>query len=225
MKYKYLEYLRAAAALAVLVDHIISKLPYLHLHNSVALQSIGAWGTQAVIVFFLLSGIVINHTVKKNSQNTSTFLKKRAIRILPIYYTCVFIAIGIDYATNFHQNLPENYFGTFFFVATLHGVLTFPMSTIAAAWSLSFEVFFYLVYSFTIGKNQTKYLALWGFIAIVSIFFYYVSLPYKTLSYLVLMFAFSSLWLIGYFIYEYSKKIKTNFFNFCFCIHHDTPNK
>ena len=211
MKYKYLEYLRACAALAVFVNHIVGKLPYLVQHKSVALQSIGAWGTEAVIVFFLLSGVVINHTVKKYSQNTSTFLKKRALRIMPIYYACILMAIGIDYVTNYHLNSTNNYLGSFFFVATLHGLLTQPLATIAVSWSLSFEMFFYFVFSFTIGNYQRKLLLAWSVLALVSVYFYYVPITNNILAYLVLMFSFSSLWLCGYFIYEYRQRIKTNF--------------
>ena len=211
MKYKYLEYIRACAALAVFVNHIVGKLPYLILHKSVALHSIAAWGTEAVIVFFLLSGVVINHTVKKYSQNTFTFLKKRALRIMPIYYTCILMAIGIDYLTNYHLNSTNNYLGSFFFVATLHGLLTYPLATIAVAWSLSFEVFFYLVFALTIGKYQRKILLAWSTLAIISIYFYYVPITNNILAYFVLMLSFSSLWLCGYFIYEYRQRIKTNF--------------
>ena len=211
MKYKYLEYLRACAALAVFVNHIIGKLPYLEQHKGAALQSIGAWGTEAVIIFFLLSGVVINHTVKKNAQNTSTFLKKRAIRILPIYYTCILLSIGIDVITHFHSNNTSNYIGTFFFVATLHRLLTTPLATIAVAWSLSFEVFFYIVYSLTIGKNQAKWLLGWIVLSMVAVYFYYVPISSIIVSYFVLMLSFSTLWLFGYFIYEFKHLFKTNF--------------
>ena len=211
MKYKYLEYLRACAALAVFVNHIVGKLPYLEKHKGAALQSIGAWGTEAVIIFFLLSGVVINHTVKKSEQNTTTFLKKRAIRILPIYYTCIILAVGIDSVTNFQTNTAANYLGTFFFVATLHGLLTQPMATIGVAWSLSFEVFFYIIYSFTIGKNQKKLLLAWIFLSLISVFLYYISISNNVLAYFVLMLSFSSLWLVGYFIYEFKHLFKTNF--------------
>ena len=211
MKYKYLEYIRAFAALAVFINHIVGKLPYLEKHKSAALHSIGAWGTEAVIIFFLLSGVVINHTVKKYSQDTATFIKKRAIRILPIYCICVLFAIGVDYITNFHSNTNSNYIGTFFFVDTLQGFLTQPLSTIAATWSLSFEVFFYIVYALTIGKNQTKWLGIWITLSIVAVYLYYSSIPNKIVNYFVLMLSFSTLWLCGYYIYEFRYSIKTNF--------------
>ena len=175
MKYKYLEYLRTFAALTVFVNHIVGKLPYLTIHKSVALQSIGAWGTEAVILFFLLSGIVINHTVKKYGQNTKVFLQKRALRILPIYYICIIFALLIDYFTHYTSNSTSNYWGSLFFVATLQGAITSPISTIAVVWSLSFEIFFYVVFAFTIGKHQLKLLIIWLLLSLISIFFYYVN--------------------------------------------------
>lgn len=211
MKYKYLEYLRASAALAVFINHIVGKLPYFEKHRTALFQSISNWGTESVIIFFLLSGVVINHTVKKYSQNRPIFLKKRAIRILPIYYSCLLLAIGVDYITNYHSSTIYNYWGTFFFVATLQGLLVYPIFTITVVWSLSFEVFFYLFYSLTIGKNQSKLLLGWFTLSLICVYFYYVPIENNILRYFVLMFSYSSIWLCGYFIYEYKNLFKTNF--------------
>lgn len=211
MKYKYLEYLRALAAMAVFINHIVSKIPYLKEHKSVLLQSIAAWGTEGVIIFFLLSGVVINHTSKKYSQSRVTFLKKRAIRIMPIYYTCFFLAISVDFVTNYQLNTISNYIGSLLFVATFQGLLTSPIATFGVIWSLSFEAFFYVTFALTIGKNQTKLLQYWIAVAILSGVLYYVTIKSTFISYLVLMFAYSLIWLCGYFIYEYKDRINTNF--------------
>ena len=210
MKYKYLEYLRASAAIAVFIGHIIGKLPRFQ-EKQFSFLHFACWGAEAVIVFFLLSGVVINHVAKKYKQNTQVFLKNRAIRILPIYYTCVFLALGIDFLVKCHPILLKDFLGTIFFVATLQEIITHPMETISTVWSLSFEVFFYIVFSFTIGKNQKKALLLWTIVAIISVFLFYTSISETILLHLILMLSFSSLWLFGYFIYEYKDQFKTNF--------------
>jgi peptidoglycan/LPS O-acetylase OafA/YrhL len=209
LKYKYLEFIRGFAALLVLVNHIIGKLPAISNNRPLILTAIGAWGTEAVVVFFVLSGVVINHTQSAKPQTTSKFLIKRAIRILPIYYICVFFAICVDYITNVPIN-SAHVVGTIFFVATLQGAITSPITTIIVVWSLSFEAFFYILFSLTIGNRQKVLIFLWFIVSLVCCILYYFHKENIIYTYLINMFSFSSLWLLGYYIYEFRNRFKTD---------------
>jgi len=210
LKYKYLEYIRATAALVVFIGHIIGKLPDLQKKQFTFLHFV-CWGAEAVIVFFLLSGVVINHVTKKYTQNTRVFLKDRAVRILPIYYTCVIIALAIDFFAKCHPIYLRDFLGTIFFVATLQEIISHPMETLSVVWSLSFEVFFYILFSLTIGKYQRKILTIWTIVSLIAVLLFYTPISESIIAYLILMFSFSSLWLFGYYIYEYKHRFKTNF--------------
>ena len=212
MKFKYIEFIRAFAAIIVLIGHIACDVPYLVQNKFLYLQMIAAWGPQAVVIFFVLSGVVINHTSKTYSNQTrSGFLKKRAIRIFPIYYFALVSVLIFDFATQFQLQGIKNYIGSFFFLATLEGYITGVPTTISTVWSLSFEVFFYIIFSFTIGNNQKKIMYIWSILSIICIICsYYRISDVGLIKHFILMFSLSAIWLVGYYIYEYKDKLKSN---------------
>ena len=212
MKFKYIEFIRAFAAIIVLIGHIACDVPYLIQNKFLYLQMIAAWGPQAVVIFFVLSGVVINHTSKTYSNQTwSGFLKKRAIRIFPIYYFALVCVLIIDFATQFELQGIKNYIGSFFFLATLEGYITGVPNTISTVWSLSFEVFFYIIFSFTIVKNQKKIMYIWSIFSIFCLIGSYFSITdIGIIKHFILMFSLSAIWLVGYYIYEFKDKLKSN---------------
>lgn len=80
-----LQYLRAFAAMWVLLTHVLSKLsirPYGILYA-------GQWG---VDIFFLLSGFIIYLTTRDHSS-WKAFAIKRIFRIYPAYLICLIVYI------------------------------------------------------------------------------------------------------------------------------------
>ena len=218
MKFKYLEYIRAIAALIVFIGHLACDLPFLVQNKYLYLQMVASWGPQAVVVFFMLSGIVINHTSSfYKNQTRKDFIKKRAIRILPVYYCSLLFMLFVDAITHYTGTGVKNYIGSFLMVATLQGVFTGVPNTISTVWSLSFEVFFYLIFSLTIGKHHKNILIIWVFLSFICVVVSYFYTPQVLLlHYLTLMLTYSSIWLVGYYIYEFRKNLKTNFFTAMF---------
>ncbi len=80
-----LQYLRAFAALWVLLTHVLQRLQM----KPNGIFWAGQWG---VDIFFLLSGFIIYQTTKDNTS-WKVFAVKRIFRIYPVYLICLIIYI------------------------------------------------------------------------------------------------------------------------------------
>lgn len=163
-----LESLRGISALIVLFSHCFQA--FIAPFDQTMYSIIRLLGQSAVMMFFVLSGFLIGHSIQKNRQhfgqfNLHFYIQQRCKRILPpfvftlvlttfLYYlTPYFFAsenrtflydfglmIRSEYAISF-----TDFLGTSFF---LNGFLTPTVSANAALWSLSYEVWFYIIAAF-----------------------------------------------------------------------------
>ena len=199
--------IRGVAATMVFVCHLIGKNPYLN--SKTYLAFISNWGTEAVMIFFILSGIVINITQTKKPTTRSGFLKNRLLRIYPIYLVGIIAAYLLN-SLLFRQstNIAEC-IANIFFLGTLQGHIAAVPAYNNVVWSLSFEMFFYLLFAVSISAFQKKIIFVWTVLALICIPFYYLQLKGLP-GYLIAMMAFSSIWLVGYYIYEYRNYFTCN---------------
>src|SRR5215204_53815 len=104
MKNTTLELIRGVAAILVVFTHLFSNNETL---NHVPFHTlISGWGTESVILFFVLSGIVINLTHTKKPKGRTEFFKNRLLRIYPLYFiglilACVVTPVFINQSINF----------------------------------------------------------------------------------------------------------------------------
>jgi peptidoglycan/LPS O-acetylase OafA/YrhL len=136
-----LEALRGVAAFTVVVAHCFGFSKEL---NGLE-QRHGIWnyefpGHLAVLVFFILSGYVIGLTSKlMNGEGLGTYLKKRFLRLYPIYLLSICAALLI---TRQHYSATDILSNLFF----LQRVTADPMYEVGVNWSLNYEVLFYLLF-------------------------------------------------------------------------------
>jgi exopolysaccharide production protein ExoZ len=164
-----LQALRSFAAMFVMFFHgtqmINQEFGYLFLNN------IFIVGFTGVDIFFVLSGFIIFYTSNGKKLTRTTFLKKRFIRIYPIYWVIISLLIFSYLVSpsddkNFRDDL-EIIAGSF---------LLFPQPTpvMGISWTLTYEVIFYLLFAFTFFKKP-KHLfysfAIWISIIIVVLMF------------------------------------------------------
>ena len=154
----YLNILRFGAALVVLVSHFAYPR-----------FSDGAWlwlrdlnlGSDAVVVFFVLSGFVIALTAARKDATLGAYLFARTTRILSVALPALVLGWGLD---RWGSSLaPQEYYAPFYtplpLWETLLRGLTFSNEWSGMAqrlgsngpyWSLSYEVAYYLMFGFAV---------------------------------------------------------------------------
>jgi exopolysaccharide production protein ExoZ len=163
MKMQSLQVLRALAALLVVCDHfprLEGKLfPDGFMHN------FGAAGAIGVDLFFVISGFIMITTTWEmfgTPSASSRFLTRRFLRIYPAYWVALlsFLAIGVVFPAQLFvgpMNL-ASLASSIFLVPQTAGPLMF------VAWSLEFEVYFYIVFALALcftKKRLPLVLGLW----------------------------------------------------------------
>ncbi|UOQ97090.1 acyltransferase [Hymenobacter sp. 5317J-9] len=136
-----LEGLRGLAALTVVLGHTVVIRQTLDPHY----QPSGVFAFQApghlsVLIFFILSGYVIGLTNQRPLQNATIgpYLKKRLVRIYPIYLVSMLLALAISRAVPASVAAAN---------LTFTQVLLAPvLSANAPSWSLHYEILFYLLF-------------------------------------------------------------------------------
>jgi peptidoglycan/LPS O-acetylase OafA/YrhL len=140
-----LQLLRAVAAIIVVMNHLLSE------SFGGVFKYIGGYG---VNIFFVISGFIMTYTAI--NKNPVEFIFDRIIRIYPPYLISSFALIVISFFS-FHKDL-------YFIVGN---ILLLPGSDDGyrlanpVAWTLVYEIYFYIVFAFVLMMMPTrKYAAL-----------------------------------------------------------------
>lgn len=139
------QYLRAAAALAVFYYHISATVSSIYGKNSVNIDEVGAAG---VDLFFVISGFIMAMIIWNRPIKFTGFFVARLIRIAPLYWLAtlaVFIGAWIM-PSLFGSTTADP-------LQLLHSLLFIPYGldsqamapTLIVGWTLNYEMFFYLI--------------------------------------------------------------------------------
>lgn len=147
-KSQYLDVLqlfRGIAALMVVLHHTIGSIKYYHKVQYPFLDYIAYLGKFGVDFFFVLSGFIITYSAyyKYNEPNSfSNYIKNRLVRIYVPY-----LPIGV-FMFFFYTFLPSLSNGNRA-ISMLTSLTLIPQGNpaLSVAWTLSFELFFYLLFS------------------------------------------------------------------------------
>jgi exopolysaccharide production protein ExoZ len=169
---RVLQYGRGVAALLVCLFHnygLIDKY-----FGGMGWGKIFHAGHSGVEFFFILSGFIIFHAHRQdigNPQNLKTFLYKRAIRILPMFWL-VALPLGLLFLLTPVFGMDRDLTGGNLLIDLLlvprEGILTLP-----PAWTLQHEVVFYLIFTLMIASRMVGIIALglWQAVCILVVVF------------------------------------------------------
>ncbi len=136
-----IQYLRGLAALTVLVSHTL-QWPLAQMSQTL-LRS----GRLGVEVFFVISGFIITRVAGDGAFHRMTFLKRRAWRIVPLYWgaTLLVTALALALPSLFRTTNPTA-------LGVTESLLFIPSETpkaplLGVGWTLDYEVFFYLLFA------------------------------------------------------------------------------
>jgi exopolysaccharide production protein ExoZ len=156
-----IQVLRAVAALMVVCFHFLLSWQRNQAGTYPAWldPSVGAAG---VDLFFVISGFIMLETTREGKTGPVSFLRKRLIRIAPLYWLLVVLLAAKHHgdATQFDwrwlvQSLP--------FLPHVEGTMegaTFPVAyfpILFVGWTLTFEMFFYVVFAGALLFRRSPY--------------------------------------------------------------------
>lgn len=206
-KIEIIESLRGFAAIYVVIHHFIG---FTDLKNSLPsfIHLPFRFGQEIVMLFFLMSGFVI-YTANKSIE-TKTFneyIKKRFLRIYPIFLLTLLLSIIVLFLNNEHFNVGDekDFVGNLLMLqdtGNKPGAIVFPFLKNYPLWSLSYEWWFYVIFfplsviiarTRFLKKNASIYLVL--LISTVSYIFYLI-----TPNHLLLILSHLVIWWSGVYI-------------------------
>lgn len=143
-----MESLRGVAVILVFCVHYVSVFRGVWGHGSLAgLGPLLTIGTYGVDLFFLISGYLIYGAVVEKKVAYFHFMKRRLERLYPVFIVMFLAYVALSFAFPSESKLPDGTAQRALYLTEnllmLPGLLPIrPMMTVA--WSLSFEIFFYL---------------------------------------------------------------------------------
>lgn len=149
-----IQFLRLIAAFMIVVLHLIlfgNEKYGLNMPKPASLESILDTG---VDIFFVISGFVMVYTTKRKPTNARHFLLNRITRIYPVYWLLIFLTLPVFFLrpdwVNSSSAVPTSLW---------HSLFLFPHEgspLVMVAWTLEFEMFFYIVFSLTLFLDHQR---------------------------------------------------------------------
>ena len=134
-----IQFLRFAAALAVVLFHAAAFLPEPAFWSRAA-QAVGFAG---VDIFFVISGFIMAYTTRhaEGSEIAGAFLKRRLARIFTGYWPYLLLALLLLYWTDPALLARKDLLGSLLLLP-----LPIPERVIPVSWTLTYELYFYLLF-------------------------------------------------------------------------------
>lgn len=139
-----IQYLRAIAALLVVLHHARNPEPWLF--NPFAGVSIGQAG---VDIFFVISGFIMYAAAR--DETAGQFVYRRVVRVAPLYWLATIVSLAFFYRRQllaFDPMLLTKLMASLLFVPhynLLHPTEIWPV--LVPGWTLNYEMFFYAVFA------------------------------------------------------------------------------
>lgn len=130
-----------------------------HWQADTAMRILGEIGHYGVDLFFMLSGFLIYGAVIRRPVMYGPFMKRRLQRLYPTFLVMFATYVGLSFVFPSVSKLPEDGYDRLLYL--LQNLLMLPglfpiEPMITVAWSLSFEIFFYLVVPLLVAMGRLR---------------------------------------------------------------------
>ena len=157
-----MEGLRGLAVFLVFLVHYVSTLgPWIPPGSTVyaLADALHTAGVSGVDLFFVLSGFLIYGSLLAREQSFLPFMKRRWQRIYPAFLVVFAVYVALSLAQPGRSRIPASFMAAAAYLGAnlllLPGLLPVePLITVA--WSLSYEMFYYLAVPLVIGAGQLR---------------------------------------------------------------------
>lgn len=158
MRINSIQYLRAAAALMVVVYHLQPQLDRMGVRD-LPLD----WLIAGVDIFFVVSGFIMWWTTRSGSVSPGDFARRRIHRIVPVYWALsVFYVVVLLVAPRLMQTGafdPAHVAASFLFIPWPHPTVGYMMPLVTPGWTLNYEMFFYAIFALALFAPRGRQLA------------------------------------------------------------------
>lgn len=229
MKHKKIEsiqFLRCIAALLVCCMHLASSKTAVGHFFSILQQTLSIVGTYGVDLFFAISGFIMGRIVLHESSLPSVtqgiaFIVKRVFRIYPLYWLTMGVVIILSLSINgiANQELQQALQGSVLLLLTPKIPLQY------AAWTLPYEIYFYVTVFVFICLFKKKYFLpffiswILFHLILICMSFYGIAIFHFIFANIILLEFFVGL-IVGYIFFKYpcSSTIDKYVSLFCGCV-------
>lgn len=150
---------RGFAALLIVIFHFgLERFPFVHM------QPFFSKGNMGVSYFYVLSGFIMCMVYKQQTISYGGYMKRRMARIAPVYYLAILISILPTIFDHYDRHLPyakDFWKNVLLSVGFLQSFIPgHAMGVNAPGWSLSVEMFFYLLFPLLLllyRKNEKRF--------------------------------------------------------------------
>jgi len=155
-----IQILRGLAAVLVVFHHSSVLVATHNVHPSWVVDSrLNIIGAAGVDIFFVISGFIMYYTTiqKKGIRNAAGFLRKRTLRIYPLYWfwTSMLLLVALSkLAQPAHTHDARFVLSSYLLIPVFNGKNFDPF--LYQGWTLSFEMLFYCVFALGIWINCRK---------------------------------------------------------------------
>lgn len=197
----YLDLIRFIAALLVVFSHAVT-------FEKIHIPILSDYGSEAVAVFFVLSGYVISYVTSIKEKTATSYFKARAIRIYSVLIPAIIVGLlwdKIGFTINPNYYLSHKNFHNDFSIESLFRILSFSgeflnthvvFGSNEPIWSIQFECIYYILFGLILFFPKK----IWAWIIFFTI---------GVLAFPKVLFYFP-LWLIGVVIHKLNIKIYNN---------------
>jgi peptidoglycan/LPS O-acetylase OafA/YrhL len=186
---KSFDFLRAACALMVMAGHLYTEMG---LPQNKVIFGLVSFGVEAVVGFFVLSGCLLS---MRDYGSTGNYLRARLVRILPNYYLVLILSVAGMVACG--MAFPTTHFiANALFLQTLYLEPFKPVDWYAQSWSLSYEVWYYVIFIAVMARPRLL-VPLFGASVAVGILVYFIPWSPEPINALLRGFSFLAMWLLG----------------------------